>query len=213
MIGSWIIALNFITTSCLTIIYFWVLFFLHECALLMSKPFDSITLHMMAGYFCFQQHLNKILFLEIILLIVIILILIACNWYWIITFNWIVCNIINGYISLQQEFSERKKYLFVTTSVCYNKYHFLYCSICFFPLQQLLILQHNEHVCSNCLLAIFVVTCIFFIVVIVHLSNSSFLHDFLFFTIYCRDVISIVVQLSPRCRKLKHYIFPISLEL
>ncbi|KAJ6882687.1 hypothetical protein NC651_029078 [Populus alba x Populus x berolinensis] len=28
-----------------------------------------------------------------------------------------------------------------------------------------------------------------------------------------RHVISIVVQLSPRCRKLKHYIFPISLEL
>ncbi|KAJ7011557.1 hypothetical protein NC653_001857 [Populus alba x Populus x berolinensis] len=28
-----------------------------------------------------------------------------------------------------------------------------------------------------------------------------------------RHVISIVVQLSPRCRKLKHYIFPILLEL
>ncbi|KAJ6875156.1 hypothetical protein NC652_034780 [Populus alba x Populus x berolinensis] len=28
-----------------------------------------------------------------------------------------------------------------------------------------------------------------------------------------RHVISIVAQLSPRCRKLKHYIFPISLEL
>ena len=88
--------------------------------------------------------------------------------------------------------------LFIAT----NATHFPYYCICFFPLQKLWILQHNEHIFYNCLLAIFVVTCIFFSVVIVHLllcviffksmrivscvhvssiSWLGFLFDFLFF--------------------------------
>ena len=51
------------------------------------------------------------------------------------------------------------------------------------------------------------------VIVIVHLTNSNLLRDFLFFTICWRFVIPIVVQLSPHYRKLKHHIFTISLQL
>ncbi|KAJ6873865.1 hypothetical protein NC651_032649 [Populus alba x Populus x berolinensis] len=66
----------------------------------------------------------------------------------------------------------------------------------------------------------------FFIVVIVHLSSSNLLGDFLFLTICCRHAIPISFELSlgcielyhhifplSRCRKLKHHLFPVSLKL
>ncbi|KAJ6871299.1 hypothetical protein NC652_036842 [Populus alba x Populus x berolinensis] len=74
----------------------------------------------------------------------------------------------------------------------------------------------------------------FFIVVIVHLSSSNLLGDFLFLTICCRHAIPISVELSlgcrellqrvvtppfscitqvTGCRKLKHHLFPVSLKL
>ena len=119
-----------------------------------------------------------------------------------------------GLIGLHREFVEKKNVHFIPPLfIATNATHILCYCICFFPLQQLWILQQNEHIFHNCLLAIFVITCIFSVVVIVHLTNSNMLCDFLFFTICCRSVIPIVVQLSPRYRKLKHHIFPVSLQL
>ncbi|KAJ6950729.1 hypothetical protein NC651_004411 [Populus alba x Populus x berolinensis] len=53
----------------------------------------------------------------------------------------------------------------------------------------------------------------FFIVVIVHLSSSNLLGDFLFFIICCRHTIPISVELSLGCRELKHHLFLVSLKL
>ena len=44
--------------------------------------------------------------------------------------------------------------LFIAT----NSIQFLYCCICFFPLQQLLFLQQTEHIFHNYLLLIFIIT-------------------------------------------------------
>ena len=127
---------------------------------------------------------------------------------------WIWLHIICGLIGLHREFVEKKNVHFIPPLfIATNATRFLYYCICFFPLQQLWILQQNEHIFHNCLLAISVITCIFAVVVIVHLINSNLLRDFLFFTICCRSVIPIVVQLSPRYRKLKHHIFHVSLQL
>jgi hypothetical protein len=99
MIGSWIITLNFITTSWLTIFLFYFLFMNVHCSC-QSLSIQLYYIWWLATFVFNNTCINKILFLEIILLIVMILIWVACNWYWIITFNWIAYNIISGWIGL-----------------------------------------------------------------------------------------------------------------
>ena len=71
-------------------------------------------------------------------------------------------HIISGWIGLKQDFGRKKiVYLVSPLFIATNSTHFLYCCICFFPLQQLLFLQQTEHIFLNYLLSIFIITYLF----------------------------------------------------